>query len=261
MNILCIGDVVSGIGCEALRKVLPKLKKDKNIDLVIANGENSADGNGILPQSAERLVNCGVDIITTGNHAFRRKEMYDKFDELEYLIRPANYPESVPGHGMCIYDMGRCLVAVINIMGVVYMEPLYNPFETLDRQLELAKDQGAKIIIVDIHAEATSEKRALGFYADGRASVIFGTHTHVQTADEQILKGGTGYITDLGMCGPEQSVLGVKPEITISKMKTMMPIRFDTAHGDCIVCGCIFTVDEKSGRATAAERIYIRVAE
>lgn len=162
---------------------------------------------------------------------------------------------------MCIYDMGRCLVAVINIMGVVYMEPLYNPFETLDRQLELAKDQGAKIIIVDIHAEATSEKRALGFYADGRASVIFGTHTHVQTADEQILKGGTGYITDLGMCGPEQSVLGVKPEITISKMKTMMPIRFDTAHGDCIVCGCIFTVDEKSGRATAAERIYIRVAE
>lgn len=258
MNILAIGDVVGSVGCEFLRQRLPQLKKLKAVDLVIANGENSADGNGLMPSSAEFLFTSGVDVITTGNHAFRRKESYSLYDECETLIRPANFPEgTTPGKGMCIVDMGRLQVAVINIMGTSFMEALSCPFRTADRMIEKAREQGAKIIIVDLHAEATGEKRALGYYLDGRVSAIFGTHTHVPTADETILPDGTGYITDAGMTGTIHSVLGVKTEIIIAKMKDKLPQRFDLATGDCKMDCILFEVDEKTGKTTAVERIEI----
>lgn len=259
MNILAIGDIVGLNGCGFLREKLHSIKKLKSIDVVIANGENSANGNGITPSGAEDIFASGVDVISTGNHAFRRKEMYDYFDQNEFVIRPANYPDlTTPGSGITIVDKGRTRVAVINIMGTSYMDPLECPFKTADRLIEKAKEEYANIIVVDFHAEATGEKRALGYYLDGRISCFFGTHTHVQTADEQILPNGTGYITDVGMTGPYNSVLGVKPEIIISKLKDKLPQRFDWAEGESKLDCVVFTVDESSGKTTNVERLEIR---
>lgn len=258
MNILAIGDVVGSVGCKYLRSRLPQLKKLKGIDLVIANGENSADGNGITPASADFLFKSGVDVITAGNHSFRRKESYDFYDECPFLIRPGNFPEkTTPGRGLCIVDMGRVQVAVINIMGTVFMESLNCPFETADRLIEQAKAENVNIIIVDFHAEATGEKRALGYYLDGRASAVFGTHTHVPTADETILPNGTGYITDVGMTGTIHSVLGVKTDIIIKKFKEKLPQRFDLADGECKMDCIIFEIDEKTGKTISVERMEI----
>ncbi|MCI9272862.1 MAG: TIGR00282 family metallophosphoesterase [Clostridiales bacterium] len=257
MNILCIGDVVGSNGCRFLRAHLPTLKKLKQIDLVIANGENSADGNGLTPAAADFLFHSGVDVITTGNHAFRRRESYPLYEQTETLLRPANYPESTtPGHGLCMVDMGRLQVCVINLMGTVYLESLQSPFETMDRLLEKAKE--ARIVVVDFHAEATGEKRALGYYLDGRISALFGTHTHVPTADETILPKGTGYITDVGMTGAIESVLGVKPELAIEKMKTKMPVRFDLASGESKMDCVLFDIDDKTGKTHCVERLQIR---
>ena len=255
MNILAIGDVVGSIGCKFLRAHLPHLKKIKNIDLVIANGENSADGNGITPASADYLFSSGVDVITTGNHAFRRREAYDLFDEEDCLLRPANFPSGVPGHGLCIVDKGRLRIAVINLMGVVYLDNLDCPFATMDKLLKTP--DLPKIVLVDFHAEATGEKGALGYYLDGRVSAVFGTHTHIQTADARILPAGTGFLTDLGMTGPIQSVLGVQPELVIRRSMMKMPVRFDLASGDCHMDGAVFSIDEKTGLTTAVERISI----
>lgn len=258
MNVLAIGDVVGSIGCNFLREKLPTLKKLKGIDLVIANGENSADGNGITPTSADFLFKSGVDVITTGNHTFRRKESYALFDDCEYLIRPANFPAgTTPGKGLCIVDMGRIQVGVINIMGTAFMEPLACPFETADNMVKKAKEANANIIFVDFHAEATGEKRALGYYLDGKVTGFFGTHTHVQTADETILPNGTGYITDIGMTGPIHSVLGVKTDIIIKKFKEKLPQRFDLADGECKLDCILFEVNEKNGLTTNIERIEI----
>ena len=254
MDILAIGDVVGSIGCRFLRQRLPAFKKMKGIDLVIANGENSADGNGLTPVSVQFLYDSGVDVITAGNHSFRRKESYELFDSSEYLIRPANFPSSVPGRGSCIVDMGRVQVGVINLMGTIYMESLDSPFDTADRLLA----DMPKITLIDFHAEATGEKRSFGYYLDGRVSAVFGTHTHVQTADECVLPQGTGYITDLGMTGPIQSVLGVKPELVIEKMRTKMPVRFALAEGDCKMECALFQIDEKSGKTVSVERIQIQ---
>ena len=255
MRILAIGDVVGSVGCRFLRERLPALKKMYKVDLTIANGENSADGNGVTPVSARYLYDSGVDVITTGNHCFRRRESYALYEEDGCLLRPANFPPAAPGRGVCVYDMGRLQVAVINLMGVVYMEPMESPFDALDRIL--ADPELPKIRMVDFHAEATGEKRALGFYAAGRVSAVFGTHTHVQTADECILPGGTGCICDLGMTGVIDSVLGVKPELAIEKQRTHMPVRFDLADGPCKLEGALFDVEEKTGRCTAVQRIQI----
>ncbi len=256
MNILVLGDVVSDIGCRFLRKKLPAFKKLKAIDFCIVNGENSAAGNGITPLSAQELFTSGADFITTGNHIFRRKEVYDLLDESEFIIRPYNFPSSNPGRGVAVVDMGRASVAVINLMGTMLMESLENPFYAADRALKEIEGK-TNIILVDFHAEATSEKQALAYYLDGRISALFGTHTHVLTNDERILPGGTGYITDAGMCGVENSVLGVKKELIIEKFMTNMPVRFDAANGECMINGCIFTVDEKSGKCTAVESVRI----
>lgn len=255
MNILAIGDVVGSIGCNFLRAHLPQLKKSKGIDLVIANGENSADGNGLTPVSAQFLFDSGVDVITTGNHSFRRRESYELYDSCEYLLRPANYPSSAPGKGFCIVDMGRIQVGVINLMGVVYMESLESPFDVADRLLACGMP---KITLIDFHAEATGEKRSFGYYLDGRVSAVFGTHTHVQTADACVLPNGTGYLSDLGMTGPINSVLGVKSELVIQKMKTKMPVRFDLADGNCQMDCVLLDIDEKTGKTNSIERIQIQ---
>lgn len=254
MNILTIGDVVGSIGCRFLRERLPQLKKGKAVDLVIANGENSADGNGLTPTSAQFLFDSGVDVITSGNHSFRRKESYDFYDSCETLLRPANFPAAAPGKGVCIVDMGRIQVGVINLMGVVYMESMDSPFDTADRLLEGMP----KITLIDFHAEATGEKRSFAYYLDGRVSAVFGTHTHVQTSDECVLENGTGYISDLGMTGPIHSVLGVKPELVIQKMRTKMPVRFDLSDGPCQMDCALFHIEEKTGKTESVERIQIK---
>lgn len=256
MRILMVGDVVGTSGLEFLRRTLPKLKKDENIDVCIVNGENSADGNGITAVSAEHIFTSGADVVTTGNHAYRRREAYSYFDDTECLLRPANFSDNNPGHGVVVLDKGRVQVGVVNLMGTMYLDPLENPFEKIDAIL---KDlQNCKVILVDFHAEATSEKKAMGFYLDGRVSAIAGTHTHVQTSDEQVLPNGTGYITDLGMTGPIDSVLGVVPEIVIEKFRYNMPARFDWKQGRSELDACIFDVDEKTGKCENVRRILIK---
>ena len=255
MNILCIGDVVGGIGCRHLQQVLPRVKRELAVDVCIVNGENSADGNGITPVSAGQLFDAGADVITGGNHTFRRREFYDALEENECLLRPANLPAGAPGRGMTVIDRGRYQVTVINLQGTAYMEALTSPFDTLDALLQEAGKP--RFCIVDFHAEATAEKKALAFYADGRISALFGTHTHVATADEQILPGGTGFITDVGMTGPTLSCLGVRPELAVEKMRTKLPVRFATAEGECAMDGVLFTLDDQTGRTTAVRRIRV----
>ncbi len=254
MNILVLGDVVNSEGCQLLRKKLSAFKKLNCIDFCIANGENSADGNGITPLSAEMLFSCGVDFITTGNHVYRRKEVYDLLDESEFIIRPCNYSPSNPGKGSAVADCGFFSIGIINVMGTMFMENLENPFDAVDREIEKLKDK-TNIILVDFHAEATSEKKAMGFYLDGRVSAVFGTHTHVLTADNSVLPHGTGYITDIGMCGVKHSVLGVDKDIIIEKFRFNMPQRFDKAQGDSIANGCIFTIDKATGKCTDTQLV------
>lgn len=255
MRILAVGDVVSTVGCEYLRQVLPALKRELSADAVIVNGENSAMGNGILPQSAQHLWDSGADLITTGNHALKRREIYELFDQDVPLIRPANFHTSAPGQGLYIIDKCFAKIAVINLQGTVYLENNRSPFDTADEQIAFAKEQGCSIIFVDFHAEATAEKRAMGFYLDGKVSAVFGTHTHVQTSDAQILPGGTAYITDLGMTGPLHSVLGIEPALAIQKIRTNLPVKFQNADGKCILEGCVADFDNKTGTALSIQPV------
>ena len=259
MRILTVGDVCGSIGCEYVRKVLPALKKDKNIDAVVINAENSADGNGTTKESAEYLLNLGADALTGGNHSLRRLEFYDFLDQSDCVLRPHNLGDDKSGKGYCLLDFGRTSVAVINLSGKIYLEKngATCPFAAADELIEKAKQDGARIILVDFHAEATSEKRALGLYLDGKVSAFFGTHTHVQTADEQILQSGTGHITDLGMTGPIDSVLGVKKEIIINRLKANDMSKFQLADGKCSLNGCIFEIDNKTGKTVNIERISV----
>lgn len=256
MRVFAIGDVVGKTGVAFVRAVLPAYRRTEGVDFCVINGENAAAGNGITPELCEELFLSGADVITTGNHVFRRRELYDYLDDNKFVLRPANYPDSTPGKGYCIVDKGRVRVGVVNLLGTTYMEPLESPFSAVLPALE--ELSSCRIVLVDLHAEATSEKRAFGFFLDGKVSAVFGTHTHVQTADEQVLPKGTGYITDLGMTGAEQSVLGVKPEIIIERFQTHMPARFDFAEGDPCLCGCLFDVDEATGTCLRAERVCIR---
>ena len=256
MRLLFIGDVVGKSGCDFLEKNLYKIKKQYNIDVTVINGENSAQGNGITRQSADFLTRVGADIITTGNHAFKRRESVDMFDEIPHLIRPANYPDDVVGKGYYVLDMGAVQIAVINLMGVVYLEPLDNPFEKVD---SILKEISTPNIFVDFHAEATAEKKAMGHYLAGRVTGVFGTHTHVQTADATILKGHTGYITDVGMTGPENSVLGVKSELAISKMKSHFPVKFEESTEEAFLNGIIAEFDTKLGKTSSLIPVILRL--
>lgn len=253
-RLLFIGDVVGDLGCQFLSAKLPAIKKKYNIDVTVVNGENSAQGNGITYNSAESIIHSGADIITTGNHAFRRRESYELF-ERDYIIRPANYPDGTIGSGICTLDMGSFSVTVINLMGVVYMDCLDNPFMKID---EILRNTDSHNIFVDFHAEATSEKKSMGFYLSERVTGIFGTHTHVQTADEIILKGHTAYITDAGMTGVELSCLGVDSQLAIERMRSHMPVKFKEADGECFLCGVVVEFDEKCGKAHSIQRIIVR---
>lgn len=260
MRLLFIGDVVGQSGCEFLSRKLSSFKKLKGIDVCIVNGENAAQGNGATPHSCEMLFNAGADLITLGNHAFKRPEIADYLDSNVPIVRPYNFPEGAPGRGVDIIDKGRIRVAVINILGTVYSEPVTNPFWAIKEALR--ELDGCKTVIVDFHAEATSEKRAMGFYLDGEVTAVLGTHTHVQTADNQLLPKGTAYITDVGMTGAVQSVLGIKPSIIIKKLKTNLPTRFENgADGDddeFMMNACILEIDEKTGKALGIERVDLR---
>ena len=253
---MCIGDVVGSVGCAFLREHLPYFKRQQGIDFVICNGENSADGNGLTPKSAEHLFTSGVDFLTLGNHSFRRREVFPVLDENPNIIRPYNYPSSAPGRGYAVVDMGYTTVGIINLMGQQFMDAnLENPFAAADKIL---KEIDAKVILVDFHAEATSEKRAMGFYLDGRVSAVFGTHTHVLTADAEVLPNGTGYITDIGMTGVIDSCLGVKKDIIMRRFTTQLPERFELASGACKLDCAVFDIDRGSGRCTAAQSFKLR---
>lgn len=259
MEILCIGDVCGPAGCEALKRHLPHLKKQYNADLTIVNGENGADGNGITPHTAEIIFNYGADIITGGNHSLKREEIKSALENNPCLLRPHNLPDCDFGSGYTLFDMGKYRVAVINLLGTAYLEKqkAENPFTAANVLIEKAKSDGANAVIVDFHAEATGEKRAFGFFVDGRVSAVFGTHTHVQTADAQILPLGTGYITDVGMVGAKDSVLGVKKEIIIKRMSEKNMQKFEFATGECIICGCVFSVNTATGKTEKVQSFCV----
>lgn len=258
MKVLAVGDVCAPDGCAYALKMIPVIKREENIDFVIVNGENSALGNGITPESANTLFAAGADVITGGNHTLRRAEFYDMLDNNPFVLRPHNLKDAPAGSGYCLFDMGRCLAAIINLSGQIYFERANadNPFKCIDDLIDRAKSDGAKYIFVDFHAEATSEKRAMGFYLDGKVSAIFGTHTHAQTADAQVLPKGTGYITDLGMTGVIDSILGVKKEIIINRLKDNDMSRFEQASGQCMLNGCVFDVDDITGLTKSVKLIY-----
>lgn len=254
MNVLMIGDVVGHVGCDHLRRVLPALKRQLQVDICVVNGENSADGNGITPVSAQHLLYSGADVITGGNHTFRRPEIRPYLDENPYVLRPHNYPAGAPGSGVYTVDKGRFRLTVVNLMGVVYLESLACPFETLDAVLAAEKPT---CCLVDFHAEATAEKQALAYYADGRVSAVIGTHTHVQTNDATILPGGTALLTDVGMTGPIHSILGVKPELSVEKMRTKLPVRFAVADGPCRMDGVFLKIDNTTGKTLEISTVRI----
>ena len=239
-----MGDIVGDAGCEHIRKKLPGLKEKYGADIVIANGENAAEGNGILPASVDHLRNSGVDIITTGNHGLRRYEIYDVLEKEDGVLRPENYHPDAPGSGVYFFDNCRQQLCVVNIQGNVYLQSYENAFNCIDRILE---DLPTKNIIVDFHAEATSEKVSMGLYLDGRVSAVVGTHTHVPTADAQILPNGSGYITDLGMCGGKYSVLGVQADIAINRLRTCLPHRFKNDKENICLSGVAIEIDTGTG--------------
>jgi metallophosphoesterase (TIGR00282 family) len=257
MVILCIGDVVSEPGCAFLREKLPGVKRFYGADLCIVNGENSAAGNGITKKSLDSLYISGADIVTTGNHALRRRDSLDLFDESENLLRPYNYHKSLPGKGFLVYDMGKRSVMVANLAGNAFMDRAADPFTAADEILSLTTER-VKIKIFDFHAEVTSEKTAMALYLDGRASVLFGTHTHVQTADEIVYPKGLGYITDLGMTGPSFSVLGLSPEGITKKFITGVGDPFEVSKNPVEMCGAVFEVCETSGICKCVQRISIK---
>ncbi|MDD3819083.1 MAG: TIGR00282 family metallophosphoesterase [Actinomycetota bacterium] len=259
MKVLFLGDVFGKPGREILKKKLPSLVEENNIDFIIANGENAAGGIGITPDICETLLYMGVDIITSGNHIYKKREIYDYIERQPRLLKPANYPPSTPGSGYHIMsDKKNNKIAVINICGRVFIDYFDCPFRTIDKILSNVRKE-TPVIIVDFHAEVTSEKVAMGWYLDGRVSAVVGTHTHVQTADERILPGGTAYITDVGMVGPRNSVIGVKKENIIKKFLTMMPQKFTVSEDDYLVNGVVININEKNGRAESINRLNIAI--
>ena len=252
MRILMIGDVIGKPGRKAVQILVPGLRREYGIDLVIANGENTAGGFGITPDTADELLDGGVDVITSGNHIWKQKEITSYLNQEWPLIRPANYPAGAPGMGHI--RLGQ--IMVLNLMGRVFMAPLDCPFKTADRVLQEGNGTDPpKVIVVDFHAEATSEKQAMGWYLDGRVSAVVGTHTHVATADARILPGGTAYVTDLGMTGPYNSVIGSEIPAVIERFVSQMPQRLTVAKGPVILNSVMVDIDERDGKATSIQRI------
>jgi metallophosphoesterase (TIGR00282 family) len=255
LQILFLGDIIGKPGRQVVRRYLAGLTSKP--DLIIANAENSAHGFGTTEANLEELRTAGVQAFTGGNHTFDRKELLEFIDKQVNVIRPANYPAGTPGKGYCIVEVADQKVGILNLIGRVFMEPLENPFLAADKYLpELQKE--TKVIIVDIHAEATAEKVALGLYLDGRVSAVLGTHTHIQTADERILPEGTAYITDAGACGPADGVIGMEKAGVFRRMIKQLPTRFEVAEGPALLCGVLLNIDSKTGKATSIERVQYR---
>jgi len=256
MRILFLGDIVGRPGCRAVCALLPRLIDRVRIAFVIANCENaSAGGAGIDPVRAQELLASGVDVLTTGNHVLRRQEIAPMLAEEPRLLRPANFPPGVPGSGVLIGETAEGTpVAVVNVLGRVFMDSVDCPFRVVEAVLDGLRAQ-ARVVVVDMHAEATSEKNAMGWFLDGKVSAVVGTHTHVQTADERILPRRTAFVTDVGMCGPLHSVIGVKPEAALRRFITKMPVRYEVATGPVLVQAVVIDVDCVTGEATAIERL------
>ncbi len=255
MKILAIGDIVGGIAIDYLEKKLSRFVNENKVDFVIANAENASEIKGLSRRDAEALYNVGVDFITLGNHAFGKRDIYSFLDENEHrIIRPANFPASAPGSGYTIINIDGYKVLIMNILGTMFMNPINSPFEAVDVALEREKGN-FDFAILDIHAEATSEKLAIARYFDGRIAIMFGTHTHVQTADECILPMGSAYITDLGMAGPENSILGTKVEAIIDRFIMQTPQYFTVADGGVKVHGAIFDIDPSNSKIKSVKRV------
>ncbi|MBW7995024.1 MAG: TIGR00282 family metallophosphoesterase [Candidatus Glassbacteria bacterium] len=261
MRILFIADVFGGPGRKVVGALLPDLLDEKQVDFCILNAENAAGGFGLTPELAEEFYEFGIDLITTGNHIWDRKEIYPFLENRRDILRPLNYPPSNPGRGAGLYhlDDGRT-VGVINLEGRVFMRDLDCPFRTALPAIDKLKEE-TSIVIVDFHAEATAEKVALGWYLDGKVSAVIGTHTHIQTADERVLPGGTGYITDAGMSGSIDGVIGVKKELAIKRFLTQTPNRFQPADSNLVMMGVLLTVDETAGDTDEIERFQIPIGE
>ncbi|WP_027963257.1 TIGR00282 family metallophosphoesterase [Halalkalibacillus halophilus] len=257
MNILFIGDIVGKPGRDALEQNIGKLKKQYQADLTIVNGENAAHGKGLTKKIYHQILDWGADIVTLGNHTWDKKEIFDFIDEATQLVRPANYPAGTPGTGLQFVKVKNKQVAVINLMGRTFMNPIDDPFQVIDDLIDEAKKK-TNHIFVDFHAEATSEKQAMGWYLNGRVSAVVGTHTHIQTSDERILPDGTAYITDVGMTGPYNSILGVEKEAVIRRFKTSLPVKFDVPETEnTVLSGVYVSIDDQSGIAKKVKRILI----
>jgi len=261
VTIAIVGDIVGAPGRKIVAEKLPRLRKEYNIGFVVVNGENAAGGSGITAATAGELFAAGADCITSGDHIWKQKEIISYIKEEERILRPANYPRAAPGKGLGIYTTdNKITLAVINLLGRTYMPPIDSPFDAARKAVEEARKK-TSIIIVDFHAEATSEKVAMGWLLDGSVSVVVGTHTHVQTADERILPQGAAYITDLGMTGPHDSVLGRDKEKVLSALTTLVPASFKVANRDIRMCGVILRIERASGKAVSIERFQIGQGE
>ena len=261
MKILFIGDIVGKPGRRAVSDLLPGLIAERGIDLVIANCENAAAGFGVTREVVEELYNSSIDVLTSGNHIWDKREVLEFITDYETLLRPANYPAKVPGTGALLMPTAAGeYVGVLNLAGRIFMQPIDCPFETAKSKIAKLREK-TKVIIVDIHAEATSEKKALGWYLDGEVSAVLGTHTHVQTADDEILPQGTAYISDVGMTGPFDSVIGIKKDAIIERFLTGIPNKFDVAKGDIRLQAVLLDVDSITGKANSIERISVKLKE
>jgi 2',3'-cyclic-nucleotide 2'-phosphodiesterase len=254
MKILFIGDIVGKPGRDAVRVLVPRLREKHGIDFVIANAENAAGGSGIIPKIAQELFDSRVDVLTSGDHIWKKPDIVDYIRAEPRVLRPLNYPSGAPGAGWRIFNHNETKIAVICLLGRVFLEPLEDPFRMVREAVE-AISRETRLIVVDMHAEATSEKVAMGWFLAGQVTAVLGTHTHIQTADEKILPGGTAYLTDAGMTGPYESVIGRRVEDVLQRFLTSLPVRFEVASGDIQMHGCIIDADEKTGRARSIVRI------
>jgi metallophosphoesterase (TIGR00282 family) len=254
MNVLAVGDVVATNGLDFLKANLPALKREHNVDFCVVNGENAAV-LGITPGQAEAVLDAGADVITMGNHTWGRREIIPYIEKNRRILRPANYGSRQPGRGWGIFDSPFGPVAVVDLIGRCNMD--YTPGNPFTEVEEILKKLNTKLIFVELHAEATSEKLAMGWMLDGKVSAVWGTHTHVQTADDRVLPKGTGYITDLGMTGPRNSILGIRPDLSIRRFRGEVPQRYEPAQGSCKLEGCLFRIDPQKGLCTKTERILI----
>ncbi len=263
MKFLFVGDIVGKPGRAAVRHFVPRLREQHGLDLCIGNSENSAGGAGITPDAADELLESGLDLLTSGNHTFAKREIGPYMDRPgSRQIRPANYPDGAPGRGHAVLSSrSGTRLGVINVEGRVFMKPLDCPFRTADRLIEAMRNDGVRCIFVDMHCEATSEKNAMGHYLDGRVSAVLGSHTHIQTADERVLRGGTAFVTDVGMCGPWDSVIGLRKENAIERFLTQRHAPFDIAQTDVYLQGAIVDIDEDTGRARSIVRVQERLPE